>query len=201
MNRLAVYVQGIYAGELKKNSSHDYVFTYDKSYRTSSILPALCLNMPKSQAIYKSERLFPVFANMLSEGYNRRLQSRTMRIDENDDFAFLAATAVYDTIGAITVKPLENLDNTTFEDKKQFLSIKISEKKTDIGQTIKSRRKELGLTQGTLGLLSQVGINTIVSIERGSKSPSIETLTKVADVLGLDIRLEVKDKTVEKSDI
>lgn len=72
---------------------------------------------------------------------------------------------------------------------------------TNIGQTIKSRRKELGLTQGTLGLLSQVGINTIVSIERGSKSPSIETLTKVADVLGLDIRLEIKDKTVEKSDI
>ena len=61
-----------------------------------------------------------------------------------------------------------------------------------IGQIIKARRKELGLTQNTLALLSQVGINTIVSIERGSKSPSLETLTKVADVLGLDLRLEVK---------
>jgi len=62
----------------------------------------------------------------------------------------------------------------------------------NLGQTIKARRKELGLTQNTLALLSQVGINTIVSIERGSKSPSVETLTKVADVLGLDLRLEVK---------
>ena len=62
-----------------------------------------------------------------------------------------------------------------------------------IGQIIKARRKELGLTQNTLALLSQVGINTIVSIERGSKSPSVETLTKVADVLGLDLRLEVKE--------
>lgn len=62
----------------------------------------------------------------------------------------------------------------------------------DIGHTIKARRKELGLTQNTLALLSQVGINTIVSIERGSKSPSIETLTKVADVLGLDLRLEIR---------
>lgn len=62
-----------------------------------------------------------------------------------------------------------------------------------IGQIIKARRKELGLTQHTLALLSQVGINTIVSIERGSKSPSIDTLTKVADVLGLDVKLEVKD--------
>ena len=61
-----------------------------------------------------------------------------------------------------------------------------------IGQIIRARRKELGLTQNTLALLSQVGINTIVSIERGSKSPSIETLTKVADVLGLNLRLELK---------
>ena len=63
---------------------------------------------------------------------------------------------------------------------------------SSIGQIIKARRKELGLTQNTLALLSQVGINTIVSIERGSKSPSVDTLTKVADVLGLDLRLEVK---------
>ena len=62
-----------------------------------------------------------------------------------------------------------------------------------IGQIIKARRKELGLTQNTLALLSQVGINTIVSIERGSKSPSFETLTKVADVLGLDVKLVVKE--------
>lgn len=61
-----------------------------------------------------------------------------------------------------------------------------------IGQIIKMRRKELGLTQDTLALLSQVGINTIVSIERGSKSPSLETLTKVADVLGLEIQLGIK---------
>ena len=62
-----------------------------------------------------------------------------------------------------------------------------------IGQIITERRKELGLTQNTLALLSQVGINTIVSIERGSKSPSVETLTKVADVLGLEIQLVVKN--------
>ena len=61
-----------------------------------------------------------------------------------------------------------------------------------IGQIIKARRKERGLTQNMLALLSQVGSNTIVSIERGSKSPSIETLTKVADVLGLDVKLVIK---------
>lgn len=64
----------------------------------------------------------------------------------------------------------------------------------DIGQIIKKRRKELKLTQNTLALLSQVGINTIVSIERGSKSPSLETLMKVTDVLGLELQLQVKQK-------
>lgn len=108
MSRLSVYIKGIYAGELEKKGAQGYVFTYDEAYRTDSGLPALCLNMPKSQTVYESERLFPVFANMLAEGYNRRLQSRTMRIDENDDFALLAATAQYDTIGAITVRPIED---------------------------------------------------------------------------------------------
>lgn len=64
----------------------------------------------------------------------------------------------------------------------------------NIGQIIKNRRKELKLTQNTLALLSQVGINTIVSIERGSKSPSLETLMKVTDVLGLELQLHVKQK-------
>lgn len=64
----------------------------------------------------------------------------------------------------------------------------------DIGQTIKERRKELGITQGTLALLSQVGVNTIVSIERGSKSPSLGTLMKVVDVFGMELQLKIKLK-------
>jgi HipA-like protein len=43
---------------------------------------------------------------MLSEGVNRKLQSVQLRIDEDDDFGLLAATTQYDTIGAITVKPI-----------------------------------------------------------------------------------------------
>ncbi len=65
---------------------------------------------------------------------------------------------------------------------------------SNIGQIIKNRRKELGLTQNTLALLSQVGINTIVSIVRDSKSPSLDTLEKVTEVLGLDISLQLKSK-------
>ena len=44
---------------------------------------------------------------MLSEGVNRQLQCRLLKIDEQDHFGLLSATAQYDTIGAITVKPIE----------------------------------------------------------------------------------------------
>jgi serine/threonine-protein kinase HipA len=43
---------------------------------------------------------------MLSEGVNRKLQCTQLRIDETDNFGLLLATAQFDTIGAITVKPM-----------------------------------------------------------------------------------------------
>ena len=44
---------------------------------------------------------------MLSEGENRQIQSQLLRIDPDDDFGILLATCSTDTIGAITVKPIE----------------------------------------------------------------------------------------------
>ena len=38
---------------------------------------------------------------------NRQMQSQLLRIDPDDDFGILLATAQYDTIGAVTVKPIE----------------------------------------------------------------------------------------------
>ena len=43
---------------------------------------------------------------MLAEGANKAYQCRTLRIDEDDAFGLLLATAHTDTIGAITVKAL-----------------------------------------------------------------------------------------------
>jgi serine/threonine-protein kinase HipA len=44
---------------------------------------------------------------MLSEGANRQTQSMLLHIDENDDFGILLATAQEDTIGAVTIKPID----------------------------------------------------------------------------------------------
>ena len=58
-----------------------------------------------------------------------------------------------------------------------------------IGETIRTRRTQLGITQQTLADLAHVGINTIVAIERGTGNPSVLTLQKIVHVLGLELTI------------
>lgn len=58
-----------------------------------------------------------------------------------------------------------------------------------IGIIIKERRKELGINQQELADLAGVGINSLVAIERGKGNPSLKTLLRILDVLGLEIKL------------
>jgi HipA-like protein len=107
MRKLAVYRNKEYAGTLIEENREEYIFRYDSTYYADTAKPAVSLTLPKSQQEYLSPVLFPFFFNMLSEGVNRQLQSRLLKIDEDDHFGLLSATAQYDTIGAITVKPNE----------------------------------------------------------------------------------------------
>lgn len=108
MRALEIYRNGILAGILTEENRQHYVFRYDDDYFNDASKPGISVTMPKSQKEYSSKFLFPFFFNMLSEGVNRKLQSTQLRIDEEDNFGLLAATAQYDTIGAITVKPVGN---------------------------------------------------------------------------------------------
>ena len=109
MRTLEIYRNGILAGLLIEENRKQYIFRYDEKYYIDDNNPAISLTLPKSQKEYRSEFLFPFFFNMLSEGVNRKLQSIQLRIDEEDHFGLLAATAQYDTIGAITVKPIKSI--------------------------------------------------------------------------------------------
>ncbi len=106
MRALEIYRNGILAGILTEENRQHYVFKYDDNYFNDTSKAALSLTLPKSQNEYRSKFLFPFFFNMLSEGVNRKLQSTLLRIDEEDNFGLLTATAQYDTIGAVTVKPI-----------------------------------------------------------------------------------------------
>lgn len=102
MRECKVYVHDAEAGLLQETDDREYVFTYHDEYQGDPV----CLAMPLRQKVYRSDHLFPYFFNMLSEGANRQVQSTLLHIDEKDDFGIMLATAQYDTIGAVTVKPV-----------------------------------------------------------------------------------------------
>jgi serine/threonine-protein kinase HipA len=106
MRAMEVYRNGIFAGILTRENRKRFVFQYDDAYYNDTSKAAISLTLPKTQQEYNSEYLFPFFFNMLSEGVNRKLQCTQLKIDEEDNFGLLMATAQYDTIGAITVKPV-----------------------------------------------------------------------------------------------
>mgnify|MGYP002621203439 CR=1 FL=1 len=62
----------------------------------------------------------------------------------------------------------------------------------DIGRVIKERRALLRISQQDLADYSDVGISTIKDLERGVGNPSILTLKKILDVVGLELILQVK---------
>jgi y4mF family transcriptional regulator len=61
-----------------------------------------------------------------------------------------------------------------------------------IGNAIKQRRKELGLLQSDLAEMAGVSVNTLYKIERGQGNPSLDVLEKLADIIGMELKLEVK---------
>lgn len=105
MRSARVYRNGELAGVLTEHERTRYSFRYLDTWFRDSTKPAISLTLPKTQQEFESPYLFPFFFNMLSEGVNRQLQSRLLRLDENDHFGLLLATTQSDTIGAITLRP------------------------------------------------------------------------------------------------
>lgn len=62
----------------------------------------------------------------------------------------------------------------------------------DIGNIIKKRRAVLNITQEDLSDISGVGLRTIIKIENGKGNPSLGVLSKIADVLGMELTLRIK---------
>ena len=52
--------------------------------------------------------------------------------------------------------------------------------------TIKKRREMLQVTQETLAELSGVGLRTLKQFESGKGNPTLQTLQKLADILGME---------------
>ena len=59
-------------------------------------------------------------------------------------------------------------------------------------KTIKARRQMLQVTQETLAELSGVGLRTLKQFESGKGNPTLLTVQKLADILGLEVFLQLK---------
>jgi len=55
----------------------------------------------------------------------------------------------------------------------------------------------LRITQPHLAELAQISTNTLYKFERGQGNPSLSILNKLADVLGMELKLEVKKSAIK----
>jgi serine/threonine-protein kinase HipA len=108
MAKGGVYVNGRMAGILEKSEDGQYIFSYDEAYYRDEHAPAISLSLPKTQQKHTHNELFPFFQGLLTEGVNKEIQCRLLKIDENDDFTRLLRTAGDDTIGVVTVKEIKS---------------------------------------------------------------------------------------------
>jgi DNA-binding XRE family transcriptional regulator len=57
---------------------------------------------------------------------------------------------------------------------------------------LKERREALGITQAHLAELADVSLRTLKALEVGKGNPTLETIAKLIEVLGMELSLEIK---------
>ncbi|MCD8423526.1 helix-turn-helix transcriptional regulator [Tenacibaculum dicentrarchi] len=62
---------------------------------------------------------------------------------------------------------------------------------------IKNRRENLNVTQEMLADLSGVGLRTLKQFESGKGNPTLETLNKLGDALGVELTFIVKNVSIK----
>jgi transcriptional regulator with XRE-family HTH domain len=73
-----------------------------------------------------------------------------------------------------------------------FIKKSIKMHQTNLIQRLKGRREELGVTQEQLAELAAVALRTVKELDAGKGNPTVSTLMKLADVLGMELKLEVR---------
>lgn len=104
MRQVGVYYGDRLAGLLTELANGHYEFEYDDGFLADKNTPAVSVNLPKTQKVYRANRIFPVFTNMLPEGANRRALCRIRKVDEQDFFGMLEMICGMDCIGKFVLK-------------------------------------------------------------------------------------------------
>lgn len=62
----------------------------------------------------------------------------------------------------------------------------------NLAEVIKKRRKTLNISQRDLAEMAGIGLATIKDIERGKGNPSMGTVSRIMEVLGMEIEYKVR---------
>lgn len=62
----------------------------------------------------------------------------------------------------------------------------------DLKEVMKSRRKTLSISQLDLAEMAEVSLATIKDIERGKGNPSLATVNKIIEILGMEMIFQVR---------
>ena len=97
------------AGYLEKYDE-GYRFTYEKEYLTGNKPRPVSLTLPLSEYAYTSRVLFSFFDGLIPEGWLLNIARQEWHLKGTDRFELLI-TLCRDTIGAVTVFPVEEADH------------------------------------------------------------------------------------------
>lgn len=107
MRKAAILYKDQEAAVLTQHDDGTFSFRYHDHWFVDSRKPPISLTLPKTTQEHHAPFLFPFFYALLPEGHNKELICNQMRIDHEDDFGLLMATATFDTIGAVRVVKIQ----------------------------------------------------------------------------------------------
>ena len=103
-----VYFKGYLAGYISETKA-GYIFEYNKEFFKKNI--CISVSLPPREEPYEAKELFSFFRGLLPEGWYLDIVSATQKVDRNDLFGLLLCTTNVDTIGAVTVRRIDKVDN------------------------------------------------------------------------------------------
>lgn len=62
----------------------------------------------------------------------------------------------------------------------------------DIRDVVKERRRVLGISQQDLAEMAGISLATVKDIERGVANPSMKTVARILEVLGLEMEFRIR---------
>ena len=103
MRKAKILYKNQEAGILTQHDEGSFSFCYHKEWVADNNKPSISLTLPKVEQEFHSQFLFSFFFNMLPEGSNKQVVCKLNKIDQDDYFGLLMATAKNDSIGAVRV--------------------------------------------------------------------------------------------------